>query len=177
MARGPNQYLPTPPPSLMDPWLKYYFKLGLMDKLIAHHVLDHFEMDKYGLSAKSVQRARKRLNLLSARQQLVEWSDEDFMPIYTQVGLRFPSLGCRGMVTHVRLHYDLGLPDSFPVHFAVSETPHGSRVQDISGEVVMMARDDELKTGQASVSISAALDFHFCNEFRRSRCFNEVGLR
>ncbi|KAJ7599462.1 hypothetical protein C8J56DRAFT_849581 [Mycena floridula] len=91
----------------MDPWLKYYFKLGLTDKLIAQHVLDHFEMDEYGLSAKSVQRARKRLNLLSARQQL------DFMRIYTQVRLRFPSLGSKGMVTHVCLHYDLRLPEGW----------------------------------------------------------------
>ena len=108
------------------------------DHAIAENVLDHFDREKYGLrwvlvvpwglwliklvSSRSVRRIRtQELKLLGARQQarLTENLDELLFPIYFEVRRRFPNLGARGFVTHLRQHYGIKLSE-FVISFYLS---------------------------------------------------------
>ncbi|KAJ7835611.1 hypothetical protein B0H13DRAFT_1913518 [Mycena leptocephala] len=69
-AKRSNQYsLVVADEEDLIPLVEYYWKLGFNDPDIATHSLDHFDRGQFGLSAKSVQRLRNKLNLKGARQQ------------------------------------------------------------------------------------------------------------
>ncbi|KAE9383395.1 hypothetical protein BT96DRAFT_1009240 [Gymnopus androsaceus JB14] len=105
-----NQHLPRPQPEdELHQWIHYYWHLGFNDKKIAEHVLDHFNKQEYGLSAKTVQRIRKELNLLGTRQQ--QASFETVMPYFTELRRLYPNMGARAMVTVLRQEYNLKVPE------------------------------------------------------------------
>ncbi|KAJ7573049.1 hypothetical protein C8J56DRAFT_527864 [Mycena floridula] len=112
MARG-NQHLPIPPAEGLDHWIQVYWKLGFNDKLIASHVIDHFDKNLYGISAKTVSRRHTNLGLLGTRQRSKVFSLEELMPLYEEIRRRYPAMGGRGMVTQLRLHYDLKVSEKY----------------------------------------------------------------
>ena len=37
------------PQDSMDPWIRFYWRMGFDDKKLADNVLDHFDREQYGL--------------------------------------------------------------------------------------------------------------------------------
>ncbi|KAJ7576955.1 hypothetical protein C8J56DRAFT_1114407 [Mycena floridula] len=106
-----NQHLPLPPAEPLNYWIGVYWKLGFNDKAIASHIMDHFDKSQYGIGYKSVQRRRNELGLLGTRQLGKQLTAEQLMPLYEEIRRRYPAMGARGMVTQLRLHYDLKVPE------------------------------------------------------------------
>ncbi|KAK6991985.1 hypothetical protein R3P38DRAFT_3409105 [Favolaschia claudopus] len=93
------------------PLVEYYWKLGFNDPDIASHCLDHFERGQYGLSAKTIQRLRKKLDLKGTRQQAA--TSETIMPFFLEIRERFPTMGARAMVSLLRQDYGIKISENF----------------------------------------------------------------
>ncbi|KAJ6553413.1 hypothetical protein B0H19DRAFT_1211058 [Mycena capillaripes] len=87
------------------PLVEYYWKLGFNDPAIATNCLDHFERGSFGLSGKTVQRLRDKLDLKGVRQQAATL--ETIMPFYMEIRERFPTMGARAMVATLRQDYSI----------------------------------------------------------------------
>jgi hypothetical protein len=92
MARK-NQHKPLPPEDELHQWVSYYWHLGLSEADMAVHILDHFDQSKYGLSSKSVQRARQKIGLRNSRQRNSTF--ETIAPFVMEIRERFPTIGAR----------------------------------------------------------------------------------
>ncbi|KAF8814863.1 hypothetical protein BYT27DRAFT_7219729 [Phlegmacium glaucopus] len=63
-----NQHLSLPPDDELFPVVLYYWGLGLNDKKIVEHALDHFDRSLCGLSRSSIKRKREKWGMLGTRQ-------------------------------------------------------------------------------------------------------------
>lgn len=70
-------------------------------------------------SYKSVQRLRGKLSLCGTRQQ--DATAEMIFPFYTEIRERFPTMGARAMVAHLRQNYNLKVSEY--ATFLASGTP------------------------------------------------------
>lgn len=105
--------------------VKYYWILGMNEKKIVDHVLDHFDRSKYGfrcadsstihlinqylffvwLSTRSLSRVCKDMGLKGTRQQKACF--DDIKPFVAEIRARFPTMGARQMVTLLRQDYSM----------------------------------------------------------------------
>ncbi|KAG6907734.1 hypothetical protein DXG01_007592 [Tephrocybe rancida] len=81
--------------------LTSYYNLGMSDKKIVEHCLDHFDKDIYGLSVKTVKRRRKKWGLLSTRQQ--RHTQEELMNLITEVRQLYPLRGAETIRKQLRI--------------------------------------------------------------------------
>ncbi|KAM6490784.1 hypothetical protein JOM56_013747 [Amanita muscaria] len=96
-ARRRNQHLPIPPRNELRRWIQYYWHLGFTDPKIAEHVMDHFDREKYGCSAKSVQRLRKELDLKGTIRQAASFETlEKFRFVDSALAMEPHDSGTRG---------------------------------------------------------------------------------
>ncbi|KAF8056048.1 hypothetical protein FPV67DRAFT_1566782 [Lyophyllum atratum] len=117
----PNQHKPIPPEEELHKWVRYYWRLGLSEKKIVEHVLDHFDKAQYGFSITSLRRLRTKLGLKGARQQTTSF--EDIKPLVDKIRTRFPTMGARGMVTLLRQDYELKVPEQQLLDFFKETEP------------------------------------------------------
>ncbi|KAJ7180569.1 hypothetical protein C8R46DRAFT_1210907 [Mycena filopes] len=108
--RRRNQYLPSPPDTELFPLLKSYYDLGLSDKAIALQVMDHFPRDQYQISAQTLRKRRIAFGLESTQSQAHTWPDIE--PKYFELRGKFPNMGARTMVQHLRLNYGMRVPEA-----------------------------------------------------------------
>ncbi|KAJ7139358.1 hypothetical protein C8R44DRAFT_605301, partial [Mycena epipterygia] len=106
-----NQHLPCPHEEDLIPLVEYHWRLGFNDSQIADQCLDHFDRDSFGLSYKSVQRLRTKLSLIGTRQQAA--TAQMIMPFYIEIRERFPTMGARAMVAHLRQNYNIKVSENF----------------------------------------------------------------
>ncbi|KAM6490176.1 hypothetical protein JOM56_014368, partial [Amanita muscaria] len=119
--RRRNQYHPLPPQKELDRWIRYYWNLGFTDPKIADHTMDHFDREKYGCSAKSVQRRRKDLGLKGTIQQAASF--DTLEEIYKILRTRFPGMGARRMVTTIRKDYLIKVSEDLVNRFLRDKEP------------------------------------------------------
>ncbi|TFK59433.1 hypothetical protein BDN72DRAFT_905849 [Pluteus cervinus] len=94
-SRQPNQYRPTPPLETIKDKLIKYWGWGRGDQQIAELLEKDYNTEVYGMSAKSVQRARKVLGLKGTRQQ--KHTEASIAPHVREIKKRFPVKGVEGM--------------------------------------------------------------------------------
>ncbi|KAF8215519.1 hypothetical protein K438DRAFT_2104665 [Mycena galopus ATCC 62051] len=109
-SKRSNQHLPCPHQEDLEPLIEYYWRLGFNDPNIATHCLDHFDRSQFGLSSKSVQRIRKKLDLKGARQRAATL--ESIAPFYKEIRERFPTMGARAMVSTLRQDYNIKIGEN-----------------------------------------------------------------
>ncbi|KAJ7718872.1 hypothetical protein DFH07DRAFT_872378 [Mycena maculata] len=109
----------------LRPLIEYYWRLGFNDPMIATHCLDHFNRTSYGLSAKTVQRQRKELQLSGVRQQQATF--ESITPFYQDIRERFPTMGARNMVSLLRQDYSIKVSERFMNRFFKEIEPDALR--------------------------------------------------
>ncbi|KAI9058419.1 hypothetical protein FKP32DRAFT_1582018 [Trametes sanguinea] len=105
-----NQHKPLPPDDVARPWLEMYWDMGLNDKAILEHMQDHIDMNQYGLSYRSIRRLRVRYGLQGTRKQM--HTLESIHSTVAQIRSRFPNMGARSMVVHLRQNYGMRVPES-----------------------------------------------------------------
>ncbi|KAJ7084177.1 hypothetical protein C8R43DRAFT_1051851 [Mycena crocata] len=110
-AKRSNQHLPCPDEEDLIPLVEYYWKLGFDDPEIASHSLDHFDRSLLGLSYKTVQRLRNKLDLKGSRQRSA--TVESIYPFYLEIRERFPTMGARAMVATLRQDYRIKVSEGF----------------------------------------------------------------
>ncbi|KAJ7347697.1 hypothetical protein DFH08DRAFT_808478 [Mycena albidolilacea] len=125
IAKRSNQHLPCPDEEDLVPLVEYYWQLGFNDTGIATHCLDHFERDKFRLSAKSIQRLRKKLGLKGARQQAATF--DSITPFYEEIRERFPTMGARMMVSLLRQDYGIKVGENKLAKFLKEVEPDAVR--------------------------------------------------
>ncbi|KAL0960439.1 hypothetical protein HGRIS_005482 [Hohenbuehelia grisea] len=104
-----NQHKPVPPEEDLKPVIEYYWHLGLNDKKVAEHALDHFDCTKFGLSNTTMKRLRRKWGFASTRQQRNTF--ETIAPFVQEIRSRFPTMGARSMVSALRQDYGLRVPE------------------------------------------------------------------
>ncbi|KAJ7150864.1 hypothetical protein C8R43DRAFT_951294 [Mycena crocata] len=108
--RRSNQHLPAPPEKELSGYIKHYWSLGFHDEGIARQCMDHFDIEKYGLSKYTIQQRRRKLGLKGTRQQAATWGD--ILPMYLKLRAKFPNMGARAMVTKLRQDYGIKVPEA-----------------------------------------------------------------
>ncbi|KAI0640541.1 hypothetical protein C8Q79DRAFT_921410 [Trametes meyenii] len=112
---GKNQHKPLPPEALLCPHIERYWDLGMNDNKIADHVRDHIDNEQYGISSRSVRRLRKAWGLDGVRVQ--RHTMDSIHATAQEIRQRFPNMGARGMVAHLRKNYQIRVPESLLLQY------------------------------------------------------------
>ncbi|KAF8073679.1 hypothetical protein FPV67DRAFT_1410551 [Lyophyllum atratum] len=107
MARRKNQHKPSPP-EIIEEAIKYYFSLGLNDVKIAEECKDHYDLNVYGLSVKSVKRFRKEFNLHSTRQQ--QYTEDEVMRKILEIRKAYTTRGAETIRKQLRIEHGMRVP-------------------------------------------------------------------
>ncbi|KAH9895573.1 hypothetical protein C8Q73DRAFT_644418 [Cubamyces lactineus] len=110
-----NQHKPLPPEEVVRPWLELYWDLGMNDKVIAENIRDHIDCDTYGISQRSVRRLRDRWGLRGVRSQ--KHTLETIHAKVQEIRQRFPTMGARSMVVHLRQNYGIRVPEALLLQY------------------------------------------------------------
>ncbi|CAK5267931.1 unnamed protein product [Mycena citricolor] len=155
----------TAPDDELLPLIELYWSFGFSDPVIAHHCMDHFDRDVYGLSKTTVKRRRVRLKLKGTRKEAMTW--ERLQPIYTKIRARFPSMGARAMVILIRQQNKI----------KVSEGNLARFLRTVEGDQVMKRKARRFKRKQfhcAGLHDVWTFDQH--DKWKRFNLFLHIGI-
>ncbi|KAI0741878.1 hypothetical protein C8Q80DRAFT_1109776 [Daedaleopsis nitida] len=93
------------PGSVLKPWVRLYYGLGLTDAKIAEHCRQHFDTDIYGLSDTSVKRLRNLWGLAKTRKQA--HTTATINPYMLALKKDYPSYGTDLMRKALRVQYGI----------------------------------------------------------------------
>ncbi|KAJ8090301.1 hypothetical protein PM082_018897 [Marasmius tenuissimus] len=113
------------PPDLLDPKLRQYWHYGYDDRKIASLILADISKDlpesDYGLSAKTIQRARKRIGLKGTRQQNVSF--EEMAGPIGELKKIYPMWGARTLTQQLRIRHSMKVPEDRVAKFLMAVEP------------------------------------------------------
>ncbi|KII92463.1 hypothetical protein PLICRDRAFT_678606 [Plicaturopsis crispa FD-325 SS-3] len=110
-----------PPIEEIEPHLRRCWVWGRSDKEIAEELRDHFDTEKYGISATSVKRIRGKLGLLGTAKQ--NHTRESISEYVATIRARFPTMGARQMVVTLRQDYGMKVPEKLLLDYFKETEP------------------------------------------------------